>query len=84
MACGTPVIAFNRGSMPELIRHGGTGFLVDGVDQAVAAIEQIDQINRQDCRQQVEEHFSVDRMVDNYLGLYRKIIEQSGHEPRRH
>jgi glycosyltransferase involved in cell wall biosynthesis len=82
MACGTPVIAFDRGSMPELIRHGGTGFLVDTVDQAIAAVRKLDQIGRLDCRQHVEGHFTVDRMVDDYLGLYRKIVEYRDYQAR--
>ncbi len=74
MACGTPVIAFNRGSMPELIDHGVTGFLVNTVDEAVAAIERVGVIDRAACRRAVEERFSIDRMADEYLALYRSIL----------
>ena len=74
MACGTPVIAYRRGSMPELIVDGVTGFLVDTFDQAVAAIERIGEIDRSDCRSHVERHFTVDRMADQYLDLYRKLL----------
>lgn len=74
MACGTPVIAFDRGSMPELIDHGVTGFLVDTLDEAVAAIARIDEIDRAVCRQRVAERFSVERMADDYIKLYERLI----------
>jgi glycosyltransferase involved in cell wall biosynthesis len=74
MACGTPVIACNRGSMPELIEHGVTGFLVDDVDGAVDAIARIDAIDRHACRAAVAARFTVDRMADRYLSLYRELI----------
>lgn len=74
MACGTPVIACNRGSMPELIDHGVTGFLVDGLDGAVEAIARIDEIDRAACRAAVAARFTVDHMADRYLSLYRKLI----------
>ena len=74
MACGTPVIACNRGSMPELIDHGVTGFLVDGVDGAVEAVARIHEINRAACRAAVAARFSVDHMADRYLALYRTLV----------
>ena len=75
MACGTPVIAYARGSMPELIEHGVTGFLVDTLDQAVAAVERAGAIDRALVRQRVRARFSVDRMADAYIGLYRRILD---------
>ncbi len=74
MACGTPVIAIRRGSMPELIEDGVTGFLVDTVEQAIAAVERIGEIDRAACRQAAATRFSVDRMADRYLALYRSIL----------
>jgi glycosyltransferase involved in cell wall biosynthesis len=74
LACGTPVIAFNRGSMPELIDDGVTGFLVGSLDAAVEAIDRIDEIDRAACRAAVSARFTVDRMADRYLGLYRSIL----------
>ena len=74
MACGTPVIAYRRGSMPELIEDGVTGFLVDSFDEAVAAIGRIGEIDRKACRRAVEERFTVERMADRYLALYETIL----------
>lgn len=74
MACGTPVIAYNRGSMSELIDDGVTGFLVDTFDQAVAAIDRLGEIDRQACRATVQQRFSIERMADEYLGLYYRTL----------
>ncbi len=75
MACGTPVIAFDRGSMPELIEHGKNGFLVDNVDKAVKAVAHIREIDRAACRLHVERYFTVDRMVDEYINVYERILD---------
>jgi len=74
MACGTPVIASRRGSMPELIDDGVTGFLVDSLEEANQAIERIDEIDRTIVRRAVEKRFSIDRMADAYLTTYRRIL----------
>lgn len=74
MACGTPVIAINRGSMPELIDHGVTGFLVDSVEGAIDAVARLPEIDRAACRAAVAERFSVERMADRYIALYETII----------
>ena len=74
MACGTPVIAFNRGSMPELITPGANGFLVHNVDGAVEALAKIESVERAACRRTVEERFSVERMVSEYLSVYSEIL----------
>lgn len=73
-ACGTPVIAFNRGSMPEVIRDGISGFLVDDVAGAIKMLDQISRIKRADCRQWVEDSFSQKRMVEEYIKVYQKIL----------
>jgi len=74
MACGTPVIAIRRGSMPELIEDGVNGFLVDNVEQAIEAVGRIGEIDRATCRKVAADRFSVDRMADRYLQLYRTIL----------
>jgi glycosyltransferase involved in cell wall biosynthesis len=74
MACGTPVIAMRRGSMPELIEHGRTGFLVGSIAEAVQAVEAIPSLDRHTLRIEVEQRFSVDRMADDYLALYREVL----------
>jgi glycosyltransferase involved in cell wall biosynthesis len=74
MLCGTPVIAFNKGSMPELIKDGQTGFLVDTVDEAVNAVEWLDQISRADCYDWASSQFSCDKMVGDYLTLYKQVL----------
>jgi glycosyltransferase involved in cell wall biosynthesis len=74
MASGTPVIATRRGSMPELIENGVNGYLVDNMEEAVAALEKIHQIDRAAVRKTVADKFTVDRMADEYVALYRSII----------
>jgi glycosyltransferase involved in cell wall biosynthesis len=74
MACGTPVIAINRGSMPELITPD-TGMLVDSVGDAIAALGHVDAIDRAACRARVAECFSVEAMAENYIRLYRRILD---------
>ncbi|HEX8018470.1 glycosyltransferase family 4 protein [Mucilaginibacter sp.] len=74
MLCGTPVIAFNRGSMPELIKDAQTGFLVNTVDEAVDAVDWLDQISRADCYDWANSQFSSEKMVSDYWALYNKIL----------
>ncbi len=81
MACGTPVIAHPRGSMPEIIREGKTGFLVGSIDEAIAAVRASDSIDRMSVRTAVEHRFDADRMVDEYLAVYHRVVEH--HRTRR-
>ncbi len=74
MACGTPVISFNRGAAPELIVDGETGFLVNDVDAMVEAVSRLDKIDPQTCRRHVADHFDVPRMVDGYLAAYGMVL----------
>jgi glycosyltransferase involved in cell wall biosynthesis len=73
LACGTPVVAFPRGSMPELIADGTTGLLVDDVSAAVAAVARVDGLDRAAIRERAVARFGIDRMVDAYLDAYRAI-----------
>lgn len=83
LASGTPVIAKNRGSMPELISNGETGFLVNNIDEAADAVRKIDSISRKKCRESAEARFSVDRMVDDYIKVYKTILEKCNRESER-
>jgi glycosyltransferase involved in cell wall biosynthesis len=74
MMCGTPVIAFKRGSMSELILDGKTGFLVNNVDEAVEAANSIEFIDRRDCMEWASSTFSREKMVEGYLDVYQKIL----------
>lgn len=76
MACGTPVIAFNKGSMPEVIKHGETGFLVRNVNEACEQLDEIKSIDRARCREWAEEYFSQQRMVEDYIALYNQISQK--------
>jgi len=82
MACGTPVIAFRCGSVPELIEDGVTGFIVDDIDESVAALAKIKDIDRRRCREVFEERFSALRMTSDYLKLYARMIAERP-RPRR-
>jgi glycosyltransferase involved in cell wall biosynthesis len=74
MACGTPVVAFNRGSMPELIRHGVTGYIVDDIESAINAVAEIRSIDRSECRADVEHRFTSTRMARDYVRVYQEIL----------
>jgi glycosyltransferase involved in cell wall biosynthesis len=74
MCCGTPVIAFNRGSMPELIVHEKTGFLVRSLTEAEAAVSKLSNIDRSYCREWACSSFSAEKMTDDYLKIYNRII----------
>jgi glycosyltransferase involved in cell wall biosynthesis len=74
MACGTPVVAHARGSLPEIVRSGENGFLVSSPDEAAAAVDAAADLDRAAVRASVERRFAVDRMVDDYLALYRRIV----------
>lgn len=77
MACGTPVIAFNRGSIPEIVENGVTGFAVNDLDGMINAVASIDTINRAACRARVLQRFNEKRMVDGYEALYARIVHRA-------
>ncbi len=76
MCCGTPVIAFSRGAMPELILHEKTGFLVDNIEQASEAVDQLHRIDRTICRQWAADNFSSEKMTDDYIAVYKRILQR--------
>ncbi len=76
-SCGTPVIALNKGAVPEIVLNGLTGFIVDsteGVDGLKAVLSKIDTIKREDCRKHIEENFTIKKMVENYEELYKQLL----------
>ena len=73
MACGTPVIAYRKGSVSEVMNEGVSGFIVESIDEAVAAVGKIDSISRAGCRAEFEKRFTVRRMAHDYLELYAKL-----------
>ncbi|MFH1656815.1 MAG: glycosyltransferase family 4 protein [Candidatus Nealsonbacteria bacterium] len=76
MACGTPTIVFNRGSAKEIVKDGKTGFVVKNINEAVAAIKKIDQIDRKECQKHVEKNFSIEKMTDGYEKIYNDILKK--------
>jgi hypothetical protein len=81
MACGTPVIAFNHGSVPEVVTDGVSGFVVETVEEAVAAVARIAEIDRGGVRAAFEERFSVDVMAANYEAAYKAVLGLSDGAP---
>ncbi|MCK5084807.1 MAG: glycosyltransferase family 4 protein [Candidatus Pacebacteria bacterium] len=77
MATGTPVIGFKKGSVPEVIKNGKTGFVVKNDKEMIKAIKKIDKIDRTECRKHVENNFTIEKMVDGYERVYEKIINKS-------
>jgi glycosyltransferase involved in cell wall biosynthesis len=76
IACGTPVIAFPNGALPETVEHGRTGFLVPDAQAMAAAIERTDEIDPEECRRVGQERFSLKRMIDGYLAVYESLARR--------
>ncbi len=74
MACGTPVIAYRRGSVPEVIEENVSGFLVNTIEEAVAAVGQIQNLDRVKVRAEFERHFTAERMARDYVSIYRQLL----------
>jgi glycosyltransferase involved in cell wall biosynthesis len=75
MACGTPVVAYRRGSVPEVLDDGVTGWIVEGLEEAVQAVRRVSTLRRTRCRQIFEERFSAARMAHDYLQIYQQLLE---------
>jgi glycosyltransferase involved in cell wall biosynthesis len=78
MACGTPVIAWRCGSVPEIVGEGVTGFIIDSIDDGVAAVKSVGAIDRRAVRAEFERRFTADRMAQDYVALYQEL---AGHAP---
>jgi glycosyltransferase involved in cell wall biosynthesis len=76
MACGTPTIAFRRGSVPEILEDGVSGFVVDNISNAVQAVERVSSIDRRGCRQAFEQRFTANRMALQYLSIFNQVLEE--------
>jgi glycosyltransferase involved in cell wall biosynthesis len=77
MACGTPVLAYRRGSIPEIIEDGITGFVCERLDDMTTAVQRIPEIDRRRCRRAFEETFSVERMAKDYLQVYEQLLGEA-------
>ena len=77
MACGTPVIAYSRGSVPEIVESGISGFIVEGADSAVNAVNHLREIDRECCRRYFERRFTVERMASDYVGIYSRLLSEA-------
>ena len=75
LACGTPVLAYRRGSIPEIINHGVTGFICETVSEMVDAVGQVSFIDRQHCRTAFDDRFTAERMARDYVALYERLLE---------
>lgn len=83
MACGTPVVVSRRGSAPEVVEHGVTGYVVDSLDEMVEAMGKVHTISPEACRERAEREFSVERMTGGYLAAYERIAGEAHSKPRR-
>lgn len=81
MACGCPIVAFDRGSIPEVVKHGKTGFIAKDIDEMVYYVSQITKIKRQDCRIHALQEFSVEKMTSGYEEVYRNVIKKKYQTP---
>ena len=81
MACGTPVIAYSGGAVPEIMEEGHTGFIVEELEGAVEAARRIPKLSRKRCREVFEERFTVTRMANDYVRAYERLINRKRDEP---
>lgn len=83
MACGTPVVAFRSGSTPEVIDEGASGFLVDGIEEAVVAVRRLREFDRAKARECFERRFTIERVADDYMNIYRNLPGLRSESPAR-
>jgi glycosyltransferase involved in cell wall biosynthesis len=77
MACGTPVIAYRGGAVPELVKQGQTGFIVEGLEDAVEAVRHVAQLSRKRCREVFEQRFTATRMARDYVQQFERLIAKN-------
>jgi len=77
MACGTPVIAYRGGAVPELVEPGRTGFIVEGLEDAVEAVRRVAQLSRKRCREVFEQRFTAKRMAHDYVQQFERLIARN-------
>ena len=82
LACGVPIVAFRGGSVPEVIEHGRTGFVVESLDDAIAATRRVTTLDRADCRRSFDQRFTVTRMAAEYVRLYHEVQQRGDGLPR--
>ena len=82
MACGTPVIAYECGSVPEVMEDGVTGFIVRDLDDAVKGVKRISDLSRSRCREVFERRFAAERMASDYVDVYKRLIDSDVEEIR--
>jgi glycosyltransferase involved in cell wall biosynthesis len=80
LACGTPVVAFPAGALPEIVEHGVTGFIVPDAEAMTDALGELDRIDPRECRAVAETRFGADRMHESYLALYRELAHGAARE----
>jgi len=83
MASGTPIVAFGEGAVPEIVKHGETGFVVNSVDAMVKAVGCLEQIERRSCWRHVKTHFSIQRMAEGYAAVYAQLAVVPSLSPAR-
>ena len=82
MACGTPVIAYRRGSVPEVVEENVSGFVVDTIEEAVTAVQRIRDLDRVKVRAEFERRFPAERMARDYVGIYRQLLAAHNRGPK--
>jgi glycosyltransferase involved in cell wall biosynthesis len=83
LACGTPIIAFGRGSVPEIVEHGVTGLICDTLEEAVLAVDRVRELSREACRRSYERRFTAERMACDYVAIYRRLLDARRDHPGR-
>jgi glycosyltransferase involved in cell wall biosynthesis len=84
LACGTPVIAFPAGALPDIVEHGKTGFLVHNVEEMAEAMVAVESLDPALCHATAQRRFALDAMIERYFGVYRRLVTEAGQSMARH